>query len=549
MNTVTQLFEEAMQTHSNSVNSLADLDGHNTSTATIAALGRGVLKACVSDQAYANIKSLRASFESIAEQNIPIYGVTTGFGELVHNWVDIDHEGALQVNLLRSHCAGVGPLFGREEVRAMMAARLNSLVRGYSAVRPVVVKQLIRYLDADITPAVPEIGSLGASGDLAPLSHIAITLIGEGYVLAPDGSQIPTAVALNDHDIPPIVLKYKEGLSLINGTSAMTGLACLLLEAMRDQIAQAEIITALSLEALKASTGAYMPNGHDVAKPHPGQIRSAENIRRLFHGTKLMSAHEDLTAEMKDRVGEEKNTGTGVFIQKAYTLRCVPQVLGAIRDTLSHCETVVWRELNSSNDNPLFFEDGQIFHGGNFHGQQVAFAMDFMAIAATQLGVVSERRLNRFLNPYLNNGLPEFLASSHAGLSCGFAGAQYPATALIAENRTICSPASIQSVPSNGDNQDVVSMGLIAARNARRIISNNSYILAIELLAACQAVDIMKVADGLSPVGRAVYEFVRTQVPMLDADRYMTNDIEWVACALREGKLKVVAKTAGVEIA
>lgn len=522
------------------------LTGEGLTSADVAAIAGVGAAPDVPQPVMERVRQARAAFEAIAERNTPIYGVTTGFGELVHNWVDIDHERELQENLLRSHCAGVGPAFSTEEVRSMMAARLNSLVRGYSAVRPEVVQQLLKYLSAGVTPVVPEVGSLGASGDLAPLSHIAITLIGEGYVCGPAGERVPTLQLLKQKDISPIVLKYKEGLSLINGTSAMTGLACLLVERFSRQTAQAEIVTALALEALRASTGAYMPSGHDVAKPHPGQIRCAANIRRLVEGTKLMAVHEDLAAEMKARAGDQKNTGTGVFIQKAYSLRCVPQILGAVRDTLTHCRRVVELELNSSNDNPLFFDNEEVFHGGNFHGQQVAFAMDFLAIAATQLGVVSERRLNRFLNPYLNNDLPEFLASQNAGLSCGFAGAQYPATALIAENRTICSPASIQSVPSNGDNQDVVSMGLIAARNARRIVDNNNYILAVELLAACQAIDLGTARSGLSPAGAAVHDFVRSHVPTLAKDRYMSDDIEWIAQALREGRLLDAVASCGI---
>lgn len=525
-----------------------EVDGQQLTAAALAQVAQGRRPASLDRAARAHVADARARFEELASSNIPIYGVSTGFGELVHNWVDIEHAGALQENLLRSHCAGVGPLFGREEVRAMMVARANALARGYSAVRPLVIEQLLRYVEAGITPAVPQVGSLGASGDLAPLSHIAITLIGEGKVLLADGTTAPTAQVLREHGIEPIKLSHKEGLALINGTSAMTGMACLLLETMRAQVTQAEIIAALALEGLNASADAFMTHGHDIAKPHPGQVQSAANLRALLAGSTRLSGHDQLAGEMKTRAGDEKNTGTGVFIQKAYTLRCIPQVLGAVRDTLGHCATVVERELNSSNDNPLFFDDGELFHGGNFHGQQVAFAMDFLAIAATQLGVVSERRLNRLLSPHLNNGLPAFLAAANEGLSCGFAGAQYPATALIAENRTICSPASIQSVPSNGDNQDVVSMGLIGARNARRIIDNNQYILAVELLAACQAAELAGAVESLSPAGRAVFAFVRERVPFLAMDRYMTDDIEAIAAQLRAGALVEVVRAAGAAV-
>lgn len=297
-----------------------EVDGQQLTAAALAQVAQGRRPASLDQAARAHVADARARFEELASSNIPIYGVSTGFGELVHNWVDIEHAGALQENLLRSHCAGVGPLFGREEVRAMMVARANALARGYSAVRPLVIEQLLRYVEAGITPAVPQVGSLGASGDLAPLSHIAITLIGEGKVLLADGTTAPTGQVLREHGIEPIKLSHKEGLALINGTSAMTGMACLLLETMRAQVTQAEIIAALALEGLNASADAFMTHGHDIAKPHPGQVQSAANLRALLAGSTRLSGHGQLAGEMKTRAGDEKNTGTGVFIQKAYTL-------------------------------------------------------------------------------------------------------------------------------------------------------------------------------------------------------------------------------------
>jgi histidine ammonia-lyase/tyrosine ammonia-lyase len=323
------------------------------------------------------------------------------------------------------------------------------------------------------------------------------------------------------------------------------------LERFRAQVLQAEIIAALALEALQASTGAFMAEGHDQGKPHPGQVASAANLRRLTGGSQLARSHEALAAEMRAASLHKASAGkpgTEVFMQKAYSLRCIPQILGAVRDTLEFCAGVVERELNSSNDNPLFFGGDAVFHGGNFHGQHVAFAMDYLAIAATQVGVISERRLNRLLNPHLNRSLPEFLIAKNPGLRCGFAGAQYPATALVAENRTLCSPASIQSVPANGDNQDVVSMGLIAARNAKKIVNNTSYILAIELLAACQAVDLIGGAQKLSAAGRAVHGFVRESIPPLEEDRYLSDEIEVVAELIRKGCFVSVVEDRGIEI-
>jgi histidine ammonia-lyase/tyrosine ammonia-lyase len=527
------------------------LDGHSLRIADVAAIARGELTVRLDDAVLGRVRASRAGLEALAERGTPIYGVNTGFGEMVRHWVDKDDGAALQENLLRSHCAGVGEIFSREEARAMMVARINSLARGYSAIRAEVLSRLVDYVNLGVTPAIPHVGSLGASGDLAPLAAMAITLTGEGYVLDSRGARIPAKSVLQEKGIAPVKLKYKEGLSLINGTSAMTGLGCLVLERFRAQVLQAEIVAALALEALQASTGAFMAEGHDQGKPHPGQVASAANLRRLTDGSGLAQSHERLAAQMRAASLDKTSTGkpgTEVFMQKAYSLRCIPQILGAVRDTLEFCAGVVERELNSSNDNPLFFGGDAVFHGGNFHGQHVAFAMDYLAIAATEVGVISERRLNRLLNPHLNRALPEFLIAKHAGLRCGFAGAQYPATALVAENRTLCSPASIQSVPANGDNQDVVSMGLIAARNAKKIVDNTSYILAIELLAACQAVDLIGGGEKLSQAGRAVHGFVRESIPSLDADRYMSDEIEVIAELLRKGTFVSVVEDRGIQV-
>ncbi len=523
------------------------LDGQSLRIADVAAISRGESQVRLDDAVVARVKASRAGLEALAKSGVPIYGVNTGFGEMVHNYVDMEDDRALQENLLRSHCSGVGETFARDEARAMMVARINSLARGYSAIRAEVLGRLVDFVNHGVTPAIPHVGSLGASGDLAPLAAMAITLMGEGYALDDDGVRVPAKQMLHEKGLAPVKLKYKEGLSLINGTSAMTGLACLLLSQFKAQVAQAEIVAALSVEALQSSTGAFMAEGHDLGKPHPGQIRTAANLRRLTEGSKLTQSHAALAEAMR-RQASGGNSATNVFMQKAYSLRCIPQIVGAVRDTLDFCSTVVERELNSSNDNPLFFGAEDVFHGGNFHGQHVAFAMDYLAIAATQVGVVSERRLNRLLNPHLNRALPEFLVSSKPGLRCGFAGAQYPATALVAENRTICSPASIQSVPANGDNQDVVSMGLIAARNAKRIINNTSYILAIELLAACQAVDLIGGAAKLSPAGAAVHGFVRESIPTLGEDRFMSDEIEVTAELIRKGCFVSVVESLGIDL-
>jgi MIO-dependent L-tyrosine 2,3-aminomutase len=524
-----------------------DVDGRTLDLEGLRRIAEDGVPCEVSPETLDRVATCRSRFEDIARQNIPIYGVTTGYGEMVYMLVDVSKETELQTNLVRSHSAGVGPTFAEDEARAMVAARLNAFARGYSAVRPELVERLALYLNLGITPAIPEIGSLGASGDLAPLSHIAGTLIGEGYVLR-DGRRTPTGPVLREHGIEPLELRFKEGLALINGTSAMTGLGSLLVGRAFDQVRQAEIITALVLETMQASTSPFQAEGHELARPHPGQIDSAANLRLLTDGSALTVGH----AELRKQAAESALPGNGVrrtevYLQKAYTLRAIPQVVGAVRDTLYHTARTVQTELNSANDNPLFFEGREIFHGANFHGQPVAFVMDYLTIALTQLGVMSERRTNRLLNRNLSNGLPDFLVAGDTGLHSGFAGAQYPATALIAENRTI-GPASIQSVPSNGDNQDVVSMGLIAARNARRVLGNNNFILAVELLAAAQAVDLAGRRGSLGPAGRATYDLVRSLVPTLDRDRFMSDDITVIAEALAQGRLAAAVRDCGIDL-
>jgi MIO-dependent L-tyrosine 2,3-aminomutase len=491
----------------------------------------------------------RQLFENTVHGGIPVYGVTTGYGEMIYMMVSTAKEVELQTNLVRSHCAGAGPLFAEDEARAILIARLNALAKGHSAVRPQLLEQMARYLNEGITPAIPEIGSLGASGDLAPLAHLAATLIGEGYVLR-DGKRTPTGPVLRSRGIEPLELRFKEGLALINGTSAMTGLGSLVAGRALEQVRQAEIITALVLEAQRASTSPFLAEGHDIARPHRGQIDTAANMRTLMSGGGLALNHAQLRQMATEQAGEDGGDDvqrTHVYIQKAYSMRAIPQVVGAVRDTLYRVIETLTTELNSANDNPLFFEGREVFHGANFHGQPIAFAMDFTTIALTQLGVLSERRTNRLVNRHLSDGLPEFLVAGDPGLNSGFAGLQYPATALVAENRTI-GPASTQSVPSNGDNQDVVSMGLISARNARRVLGNNYTILAVEWLAAAQAVDLSGRRDGLSPAARTAYDTLRSLVPTLEQDRFMADDLERAATALAAGDLVRAVRAGGTEL-
>lgn len=530
-------------------------NGEDLTLADVHAVAEGRAPCAVSPNAVAKAAKTRAMFEDIVAQNIPIYGVTTGYGEMIYMLVAPSEEVELQTNLVRSHSAGAGPLFAEHEARAIVAARLNALSKGYSAVRPEILERLALYLNLGITPAIPEIGSLGASGDLAPLAHIAATLIGEGYVLR-DGARVSTAKVLSEHGIVPLELRFKEGLALINGTSAMTGLGSLVVHRALTQVRQAEIVTALVVETLQGSTSPFHPQGHDLARPHRGQIDTAANLRALMSGSGLTVEHSQLRRQVADAGEQGKGDGTlhaegvqrtKIYLQKAYSLRAIPQVLGGVRDTLDYATDKLSIELNSANDNPLFFPGQEIFHGANFHGQPIAFAMDYVTIALTEVGVLSERQSNRLFNRHLSYGLPEFLVAGDPGLNSGFAGIQYPATALIAENRTI-GPASTQSVPSNGDNQDIVSMGLISARNARRVLKNNETILAVEYLAAAQAVDVSGRYDGLSPAAKATYHAVRDLVRTLDRDRFMADDLELITDALHQGVFADAVAQVGIAL-
>ncbi|NHD19432.1 MULTISPECIES: tyrosine 2,3-aminomutase [unclassified Actinopolyspora] len=515
------------------------IDGETLRLEDVRAVAEQGASCAIPDPVLDRVTSNRETLDRLVRSRTPVYGVTTGFGEMVNFLISPDRETELQTNLVRSHSCGVGDLFSATESRAILCSRLNSLLRGYSAVRPELVRQMMLYLDEDIVPAIPEVGSLGASGDLPPLAHAAVTLIGEGYVLGADGP-VETSRVLHERDIAPLRLRFKEGLALINGTSAMTGLGSLLVCRALDQVRQAETISALVLEALRASATPLAAEGHELARPHRGQIDSAAHMRALTAGSAALRSESELREMARcASTGHSGDTGverTDVFLQQAYSLRAVPQVLGAVRDALAHAEHVLRTELNSANDNPLLFEHGQVFHGANFHGQSVALVMDHACLALTQLGVLAERTVNRLLNRHLNGGLPGFLVGGEPGLSSGLAGSQYSATALVAENRTI-GPASIQSIPANGDNQDVVSMGLTAARNARRVSRNNDRILAVEAVAAAQAVDAAERYDQLSPAGRRTYDRIRGLVSTLSADRFMSTDLEHMANALGSGAL------------
>ena len=444
----------------------------------------------------------------------PMYGVNTGFGEMTHVAVPDRHMRTLQVNLLRGHAAGAGPPFPDPVVRAMLIARMNALARGFSGVSPATLQLMVHMLNSGIHPVIREQGSLGASGDLAPLSQMALPLIGEGDVTVA-GERMTASRALEAHGLKPVVLGFKEGLALINGTSAMTGAGAI---ALLDAYSVAEVsilLSGVTIECLRGSTAAYEPRGHEL-RGHRGQMLVARRLRELLAESRLTRRHAELMTAIEARSAGDDVVDTGIYIQNAYTLRCVPQILGPVIDTLAFCRGIIEQELNSCNDNPLILDTADAsFHGGNFHGQYVAMACDYLAIALTEVGVLAERQLNRLVDPATNGDLPAFLALEDSGLACGFMGAQYLATSIASENLDLAAPSSVKSIPSNGQNQDVVSMGLNAARRCLRLGANVSVILGVLGGACHQAAHILG-PELLGDAGREWFALLGRMVEVHD---------------------------------
>jgi histidine ammonia-lyase len=446
----------------------------------------------------------------------PVYGVTTGFGALCDVAIPRGDTRALQQNILMSHAAGVGDPLAAEIVRAVMAVRIQDLGKGLSGIRPETLQALVDLLNSGIVPVVPEKGSVGASGDLAPMAHLALVLIGRGEAFFRD-ARMPGRAALEAAGLAPVTLEAGEGLALINGTQVMAAITALAVHDAARLALTADIACALSLEVLMGTNAEFDPRIHR-ARPHPGQLDAADNMFRLTEASAIMSSHKDCGR-----------------IQDAYTLRCSPQVHGASRDAVSHVRRVVEIELDSATTNPLIFADtGEFLLGGNFHGQPLALAADYLAIAAAELADVSERRIERLVNPQLS-GLPAFLVHD-SGLNSGFMIAQYTAAALVSENKVLAHPASVDSIPTSANKEDHVSMGTIAARKCRSIIANAETVIAIELLCGCQAVDLL--TKGRPGRGtEAAYAACRERIPMLDRDRELSHDIEAMTALLRSGDI------------
>jgi histidine ammonia-lyase len=454
----------------------------------------------------------RAVVDDIVARNAPVYGVTTGFGKLSEVAIPRDRLAELQVNLVRSHASGVGDRLPEREVRAMMLLRANVIAKGYSGARPELVELLLQLLNADVYPPVPEQGSVGASGDLAPLAHLALALIGEGTLLKGD-REIPAQKMLKEIGAKPVVLAPKEGITLINGTQTHTAIALVTIVHARALWRTAHVAGAMSLEALLGTPVAFDERIHS-ARGQKGQMRSAALLRDLLADSELRESH---------RHGDPR-------VQDPYSLRCMPQVHGPVLDALDWIDAAVSRELNAATDNPLVFENGETLSGGNFHGLTVAMALDFLAIVLTHLATMAERRIDRLVHPDLNQGLPPFL-SPDAGVNSGFMMAQVTAAALASECKLLSHPASVDTIPTDGSKEDVVPMAMGAAWKARRVLRNLENILAIELMCGAQGIDFRA---PLSP-GRGVrtaHERVRAIVPHLENDRVLSADISALSAAV-----------------
>lgn len=476
----------------------------------------------ISDKQLGKVGNTCERIQQWGRDGHPIYGVTTGFGELVYMTIPSKFETELQENLLRSHAAGAGDPFPEDVVRAIMVARLNCLSKGYSGIGTETLELMAELLNRGIHPVVPQQGSLGASGDLAPLSHLALPLIGAGRVTY-RGEVRDSAEVLAAEGLTPVKLGYKDGLALINGTSGMTGVASLAMLRAERVLRLALWATGAFVQVLRGSTRPFEHEGNAL-KNHHGQTLVARVIRETLAGGSLTRDHEDVMRAITEASQGGEVVDSQEYLQNAYTLRCVPQILGPVVDALAYSRRIVEEELNSTNDNPLIFDSPEtIFHGGNFHGQYVAMSSDFLNIAVTEVGVLAERQLNRILDPHLTTSLPAFLALGDEGLFCGLEGAQYLATSIASENLGLATPASIKTIPSNGQNQDVVSMGLIAARKSLTLTENVHTIVSV-LVAACYQASTIVGIDQFSPATRPLLERIAKDVPQYRDDQGVIGD-------------------------
>ncbi len=484
----------------------------------VVAVARADVPVAISDEANAAMDRAATIVAALDEQEEPVYGVSTGFGSLARVRIPPARRTELQKALVRSHAAGVGPPIEREVVRAMMLLRARTLAMGWSGARPLVARTIADILNAGITPVVPEYGSLGASGDLAPLAHCALALIGEGEAIDATGVQRPTAEALAAAQIEPLQLGAKEGLALINGTDGMLGMLVLACADLQALLRVADITAAMSVEALLGTDRAFAPD-LVALRPQPGQAASAENLFTLLAGSEIVASH---------RYGDPR-------VQDAYSLRCAPQVTGAARDTLVHARTTADHELRAAIDNPMVLPDGRVESCGNFHGAPVAFACDFLTVAIAAVGSIAERRTDRLLDATRSHGLPPFLAED-AGVNSGLMLAHYAQAALVAENRRLGTPASVDSIPTSAMQEDHVSMGWGAARKLRTAVENLRRILAIELVTAARGLDLRA---PLAPAAgtQAALAVTRDHIPGPGPDRFMAPELAAAEALIASGAL------------
>jgi histidine ammonia-lyase len=478
-------------------------------------VARNGAKIQISKEALTKMAATRAHIETLAKAETPVYGISTGFGALANQHIAPEDRVQLQKSLIRSHAAGMGDPVEEEVVRALMLLRLKTLVSGRTGVRPELATTYADLINAQITPIVHEYGSLGCSGDLAPLAHCALVLMGEGRAVGPDGIEKPVSDLLAAAGIKPIELREKEGLALINGTDGMLGMLVLALHDLNKLCDQVDVIAAMSVEAQMGTDQVYRPELHEPLRPHPGQAKSAANMFAALAGSEVVASH---------REGDDR-------VQDAYSLRCAPQVAGAVRDTITHATLVATRELAATVDNPVVLESGEVTSNGNFHGAPVGYVLDFLAIAATDLSSISERRTDRMLDRYRSNGLTPFLAGD-AGVDSGLMIAQYTQAGLVSENKRLSVPASVDSIPSSAMQEDHVSMGWHAGRKLRKVVDNLRRVVAIELVTAARALD-MRAPLKPAPITGALLSKLRKEVPGIGPDRFLAPELEAAERLLR----------------
>lgn len=506
------------------------INGHDLTLEQFVAVARYGAKVSISKEAMEAMEKSRALAEKIASENRVAYGITTGFGQFATVAVPEKLSNQLSTNLILSHCTGTGDPYADEVVRGMMLLRANALCVGISGVRPLLVEMLVDMLNKGVTPVVPQKGSLGASGDLAPLSHMGLVLLGRGEAMY-QGEKLSGAEAMKRAGITPVeTLVSKEGLGITNGTCAMTSVGALNVYDTIQAAKLADVVASLTFTALTGQTDAFQERMHTV-RGHAGQVLVAKNMRVLTAGSEIVDKAQ------------------GDRVQDAYALRCIPQVHGACRDSIEYVKSRVDIELNAVTDNPLIFtEDEAVISGGNFHGEPMALPFDFLGIACAELADISERRIERMVNAALSNGLTPFL-TTEGGVNSGFMIVQYSAASMVSENKVLAHPASVDSIPSSANQEDMVSMGTTAARKSGWILQNTLSVLAFELLTACQAVDIRRRLNthgqGLSKVDEAIFEHVRKSVDFFEIDREIWPDIKAVEAMVRSGEiLDIVAENA-----